>query len=175
MTGERRDWWKLAVVLAVGINVIGFLAGQVAGSGYGNPWFDQLNEPPFMPPGWLFGTAWTILYALLGIAAAMIHALPKTPERKSALTVFWSQMLLNFTWTPVFFGAHDMELGQIILLVLVLMSAIAAGKFYRLKPLAGLLMIPYLGWLIFATVLNNAFVDLNPGASESLLTKLAGG
>ena len=84
-------------------------------------------------------------------------------------------MVLNFFWSPVFFGAHDMELARIILLVLVVLSAIAAGKFYRLRPLAGLLMIPYLGWLIFATVLNNAFVDLNPGASESLLAKLAGG
>ena len=175
MTETRRDWWKSAVLLAIGINAVGFLAGQVAGSGYGNAWFDSLNEPAFMPPGWLFGAAWTVLYALLGIAAAIIHAQPKTPERQSALTVFWAQMLLNFTWSPVFFGAHDMELARVILIALVLMSAMAAGKFYRLKPLAGLLMIPYLGWLIFATVLNNAFVDLNPGASESLLAKLAGG
>ena len=169
MTSEARSWWKTAILLVVGINAVGFLAGQVAGSGYGNPWFDALRQPSFMPPGWLFGAAWTLLYTLLGIAAAMIHALPRSKERRDALALFWIQMLLNFTWSPIFFGAHDMNLGRIVLIVLVILSAMAAGKFYRLKPLAGLLMIPYLGWLIFATVLNNAFIDLNPGASASLL------
>ena len=172
---ETRNWWKTALLLVIGINAVGFLAGQVAGSGYGNPWFDSLQEPSFMPPGWLFGLAWTILYTLLGIAAAMIHALPSTPARRDALILFWVQMLLNFTWSPIFFGAHDMTFARIILMILIILSAMAAGKFYRLKPLAGLLMIPYLGWLIFATVLNNAFVDLNPGASESLLVTMAGG
>jgi tryptophan-rich sensory protein len=169
MATETRSWWKIAILLVIGINAVGFLAGQVAGSGYGNPWFDGLRQPSFMPPGWLFGTAWTILYTLLGIAAAMIHSLAPSKERRDALTVFWIQMVLNFTWSPIFFGAHDMNLGRIILIVLVLLSARAEGKFYRLKPLAGVLMIPYLGWLIFATVLNNAFIDLNPGASASLL------
>ena len=169
-----KPWWKIAIATVIGINLVGFLAGQVSGSGYGNPWFEALNEPAFMPPGWLFGAAWTLLYTLLGIAVAMIHALAPSPERRAALILFWAQMLLNFTWSPVFFGAHDMKLARVILIALVLMSAIAAGKFYRLKPLAGLLMIPYLGWLVFATVLNNAFIDLNPQASESLLVAIAG-
>jgi len=175
LESDNRNWWKTAILLVVAINAVGFLAGQVSGSGYGNSWFDALRQPSFMPPGWLFGAAWTVLYTLLGVAAAMIHVLPKSKERRDALTLFWIQMLLNFTWSPVFFGAHDMNLARIILVILIIFSAMAAGKFYRLKPLAGLLMIPYLGWLIFATVLNNAFIDLNPGAGESLLVQLAGG
>ena len=168
-------WWRHAIWTVPAITGVGFLAGRLSGSGYGNPWFDALTKPVFMPPGWLFGLAWTALYVMLGLAAALILALPRSEKRGQALTVFWAQMLLNFCWTPVFFAAHDIRLATIVLVAIVLMSAAAAGKFWRLRPLAGGLMIPYLGWLTFATVLNNAIDTLNPAAGENLLAKLAGG
>ena len=172
---EARRWWRHAVWTVPLIVGAGFLSGRVSNSGYGNPWFDALHKPFFMPPGWLFGAAWSVIYALLGIALALVLALPKSPGRRDAVILFWVQMLLNFAWSPVFFAGHDIGLASVLLVSILLVSAMAGGKFWRLRPLAGAMFIPYLCWLIFATVLNFEIDRLNPGAGASLLAKLAGG
>jgi len=71
-TEIRASWWKIALVAVVAIELLGGASGWLANSGYGNPWFDGLQKPSFMPPGWLFGVVWPVLYALLGVAFAMI-------------------------------------------------------------------------------------------------------
>jgi len=86
MTTQTHSWWKTAVVLVIAINAIGFLAGQVSGSGYGNAWFDALQRPSFMPPGWAFGAAWTTLYTMLGLALATVLNEPRSHHRRAALT-----------------------------------------------------------------------------------------
>ena len=68
---RRNNWWKTAVVAVVAIELLGGLSGWLSNSGYGNGWFDGLQKPSFMPPGWTFGVVWPILYALLGIALAV--------------------------------------------------------------------------------------------------------
>ena len=122
-----------------------------------------------MPPGWLFGVAWTILYSLLGIALALILAEPPSPRRRMALIMFFVQLALNFAWSPIFFAGHDIRLAKLTIFVMAAIAGAAAGQFWRIRPLAGGLMLPYLGWLIFAATLNAAFERLNPGASVSLL------
>jgi benzodiazapine receptor len=165
----RRDWWKAALAAVVAIEALGGLSGWLSQSGYGNPWFDALQKPSFMPPGWTFGVVWPILYALLGIALAMILAEPPSPRRKTALTLFFVQLALNFAWSLIFFAGHDIVLAKVVIFAMAALAGAAAGQFLRLRPAAGLLLVPYLGWLVFAATLNAAIEGLNPGASTSLL------
>lgn len=165
----EKSWLQYAVVTVPLILGGGFLSGWLSNSGYGNPWFDALQKPFFMPPGWAFPVAWTTLYVLLGLSLAMILAEPRSERRRNGLIVFLVQLALNFAWSPIFFAGHDISLGKLTIFLMAALSAAAAGQFYRLRPLAGLLMLPYLAWLIFAASLNAAIEGLNPGAGRSLL------
>ena len=166
---EQRSWWKLAVVTVIAIELLGGLSGWLSNSGYGNGWFDALQKPSFMPPGWAFGIVWPILYALLGIALAMILAEPPSPRRRVALVLFFAQLALNFAWSPIFFAGHDISLAKIVIFIMAATAAAAAGQFLRLRRAAGLLMVPYIAWLVFAATLNAAIEQLNPGAGTGLL------
>jgi benzodiazapine receptor len=144
---ERRSWWKIAIVTVIAIELLGGLSGWLSNSGYGNGWFDSLRKPGFMPPGWLFGVVWPILYALLGIAVAMIIAAPPSERRRLALILFVAQLALNFAWSPIFFAGHDIALAKIVIFIMVLAAACAAAQFYRLSKPAGLLTVPISpGW-----------------------------
>ena len=112
---------------------------------------------------------WPILYALLGIALAMVLALPPSPRRRLALILFFVQLTMNFAWSPLFFGAHQSSAAKYLIFVMTIVAAAAAGQFYRLRKEAGLLMIPYLAWLVFAATLNASIGALNPSAGVSLL------
>ncbi len=169
MDERARPWGKIALFTVPAIVLLGSLSGWVSNSGYGNAWFDALEKPGFMPPGWVFGVVWPVLYAFLGVAAAMVHALPASDARRKALTLFYAQLALNFAWSPVFFAAHDMRAAAVILIMMIALAAGAAGQFFRLRAAAGYLMIPYLAWLVFATTLNTAILNLNPDRNVSLL------
>src|SRR4051794_41065694 len=165
---KPREWWKSALVAVIAIELLGGLSGWLSNSGYGNAWFDALQKPIFMPPGWAFGVVWPILYALLAIALAMILVMPASPRRQVALALFFIQLALNFAWSPIFFAAHDIVLASVVIFVMAAIAAVAARQFLRLRQVAGLLMIPYLAWLVFAATLNSTIQSLNPGAGTSL-------
>jgi benzodiazapine receptor len=165
----RTAWQKQALATVPGIVLTGSASGWLSGSGYGNPWFDALAKPPFMPPGWVFGAAWTLLYVLLGLALAIILAEPPSDRRRNALILFFVQLALNFSWSPMFFAGHDIHLAKLVIFVMAAIAAAAAGQFWRMRPLAGWLMVPYLAWLVIAAALSAAIESLNPGASASLL------
>lgn len=165
---QGRPWGRIAIITVPAILLLGSASGWLSNSGYGNAWFDKLIKPSFMPPGWLFGVAWTILYVLLGIALAIVLAEPPSPRRKLGLILFFIQLLLNFAWSPIFFGLHDIGLAKITIFLMAVLAGAAAGQFIRLKRSAGLLMIPYLMWLIFAATLNATIQALNPGAATSI-------
>ncbi|WP_308516406.1 TspO/MBR family protein [Sphingomonas flavescens] len=164
----KQSWWKIALVAVIVIEAIGSLSGWVSNSGFGNGWFDSLQKPSFMPPGWAFGVVWPVLYALLGIAVAMIIAAPPSDRRRLALTLFFVQLALNFAWSPLFFALHDIRLAKYVIFLMAIIAAAAAGQFFRIRRAAGLLMVPYLCWLIFAATLNSTIDALNPGAGTSL-------
>ena len=169
MDEAKRSWWKIAAVTVLAIEVLGGLSGWLSNSGYGNGWFDTLQKPAFMPPGPVFGTVWPILYALLGIAVAMILAEPPSDRRRTALILFFVQLALNFAWSPVFFAGHDIVLAKVVIFAMAAIAAAAAGQFFRIRAAAGLLMLPYLAWLVFAAVLTATIEQLNPDAGTSLL------
>jgi translocator protein len=164
-----KPWWRSALVAVPAILLLGTLSGWLSGSGYGNPWFDALQKPFFMPPGWLFGLVWPILYVLLGLALALVLSAPPSPRRSAGLWLFGTQLLLNFAWSPIFFAAHDIDLALLTIVLMAALAAAAAGQFRRVRPLAAALMIPYLLWLCFAASLNAAIDRLNPAAGSSLL------
>ena len=164
-----RSWSRIALVTAPAMVLAGTASGWLSGSGYGNPWFAALEKPFFMPPGWVFGVVWPVLYLLLGVALAMVLGEPDSPRRRTALTLFFVQLALNFAWSPIFFAAHDITLAKYVIFVMAVIAAAAAGQFMRLRRAAGLLLIPYLAWLIFAAMLNSVIESLNPGAGSPLL------
>ena len=166
---KRPGWWKVAVVSVVAIEFLGGLSGWLSNSGYGNAWFDGLRKPFFMPPGWTFGVVWPILYALLGVSVAMILAEPPSDRRRNGLIFFWVQLSLNFAWSPIFFAGHDISLAKVVIFLMAVIAAAAARQFMRIRPTAGLLMVPYIAWLVFAGTLNAAIQNLNPHAGTSLL------
>lgn len=164
-----RDWKRIALITVPAIILLGSASGWLSNSGYGNEWFASLLKPPFMPPAWAFPTVWTTLYALMGAAVAMILAMPASKERRLALGLFWIQLALNFAWSPIFFAAHDIKLGETVIIAMLVVALAAAGLFRRIRTTAGLLMLPYLLWLCFAFALNSSIDALNPGAGVALL------
>jgi tryptophan-rich sensory protein len=165
----RREWWKIALLTVPAILLAGSASGWLSGSGEGNPWYVALEKPAFQPPGWAFGVIWPMLYVMLGLALALILAEPDSPRRRAALTLFFVQLALNFAWSPIFFAGHDITLAKYVIYLMAIVAGAAAGQFYRLSRTAGLLMIPYLIWLVFAATVNGAVEKLNPGASSPLI------
>ena len=165
----RRSWVKTAVMAVVAIELLGGLSGWLSNSGYGNAWFDALRKPSFMPPGWLFGVVWPVLYALMGVALALILAEPPSDRRRNALVLFFIQLAMNFAWSPIFFAGHDIKLAKVVIFAMAALAAAAAGQFTRLRATAGLLMVPYIAWLVFAGTLNSTIERINPGAGTSLI------
>ncbi len=126
-------------------------------------WYATLIKPSFSPPNWIFGPVWTILYAMMGIAAYLIWEKGlRNKKVKIALTYFAIQLLFNFLWSFLFFGLHNPLLALLDIALLWIFILITTMKFYRLSKPAAYLMIPYLIWVTFASLLNLSIVRLNP-------------
>ena len=118
-----------------------------------------------MPPGWVFGVAWTILYILLGLSLAMVLHAKGAPKRNRALALFAVQLALNFAWSPVFFAWHRVDIALSIIAAMLVGTFALILVVWRIRVVAGLLLYPYLGWLMFAGLLNYEIVNLNPDAA----------
>lgn len=116
-------------------------------------WYPTLMKSQFTPPGFVFGIAWTILYALMALAASRVYVNRGTWRSRSL--VFWAaQLLLGLIWTGVFFGMREINIGAHIILFSWGAAVITAERFWRIEKLAGWLMAPLVLWLTFATYLN---------------------
>jgi tryptophan-rich sensory protein len=162
----RMSFLRYALFTVPAILLLGTLSGRAANSGYGNPWFDALQKPSFMPPGWAFPVAWTILYICLGLALALILHAKGAKGRPLALGLFFAQLLLNYAWSPVFFALHEVGTAFVLIAGMILISIAAAVLFFRIRRNAGLLMLPYIAWLCFAAALNWQIMALNPDAEQ---------
>ncbi|HEX8239070.1 MAG TPA: TspO/MBR family protein [Allosphingosinicella sp.] len=162
----RMSFLRYALFTVPLVLLLGTVSGRIAGSGYGNAWFDALRKPAIMPPGWVFGAAWTLLYILLGLALALILHARGARGRGPALGLFVLQLLLNYAWSPIFFAYHEVGAAFWTVLAMITISAVTAFLFWRIRKSAGLLMLPYLAWLCFAAALTWQISTLNPGASE---------
>jgi tryptophan-rich sensory protein len=124
-------------------------------------WFLQLRKPSFNPPTWLFGPVWTLLYVVIAVAGWRVWA-RRDELGRLPLRLWIAQLVANFLWSPIFFGAHriDLALGVIVVLLLCILAFIASTA--RRDRLAASLFVPYAAWVSFATALNAAFLALNP-------------
>lgn len=142
--------------------LLGFFSGTAAGSGEGNIWFFELTKPALYPPPATFGIVWSVLYLVMGLALAMVITARGASGRGHAIGLFAVQFVLNLAWSPVFFGMENMSAGLILLLVIDVAVMLTLWAFYRVRPLAAALLLPYLGWVLFATLLNWQFLAANP-------------
>ncbi|MEL7197522.1 MAG: TspO/MBR family protein [Pseudomonadota bacterium] len=157
--------WSLFLVPL--IVLLGFLSAQL-----GSPqtvWFQNLNKPSFYPPDIAFPIAWSILYALIGFALAMVASAWGAQGRGIAIIVFGLHFVGNLVWTPVFFGMQDMQTGLYIIGYMAASLIVVMALFARVRKAAALLLVPYLAWTIFAGVLNYQMIVLNPEDGRSTL------
>lgn len=137
---------------------VGGISAVLSRSGMEN--FSLLRKPPFAPPNWVFPAAWTVLYLLMAISAAMI-AKDGSQRARSALFLYWAQLFVNFWWS-IFFFAWELRLTAFFWLLLLL--ALTVGmivRFDKIRPVSGRLNLPYLLWLVFAGILNLSVYMLN--------------
>lgn len=120
-------------------------------------WYAYLNKPIFSPPNWLFGPVWTVLYTLIGISLYRIWI----KNKKSSLKLFFFHLFLNAIWSPVFFGAKNLGLAFLIILLMDVTLIIIIKRFIKIDKLAAYLLVPYLLWISFASLLNFSLWTLN--------------
>lgn len=142
----------LFILLAEGAGFLGvFFMGSIEG------WYETLSKPFLNPPSWIFGPVWTTLYALMGSAAYLVWQ----KAGSEALKVYWVQLVVNAVWTPLFFGLQSPELALIDILILLVLIVLTMRVFLRVYKPAGILLVPYLLWVGFATYLNLMIAFLN--------------
>lgn len=153
-------WLKILLCVLV-VNVLGGLGAFVTSDEIGG-WYAKLNKPPGVPPNWVFGPVWTLLYALMGVAIALVwHRAEPGGEKKRAVLWFAAQMILNLIWTPVFFGMHELGIALIIILALWIAIVFTIRSFLKVDRLAAFLLGPYLLWVSYASYLNAGYWWLN--------------
>ena len=160
----RMSFLRYALVTVPLILLLGILSGRAANSGYDNAWFAALVKPEAMPPAWLFPVAWTILYVLMGFALAMILHARGARGRGIAVGLFVVQFLLNLAWSPIFFGAHKVDAALLVIVAMLIAAIATTVAFGRIRKGAAWLLVPYLAWLSFASILTYQIGVLNPDA-----------
>ncbi|MBV5244759.1 tryptophan-rich sensory protein [Mycolicibacterium sp. PAM1] len=157
VSARTTPWLALAISFAAVI-LASALGGLSANSADG---YAQLEQPGFAPPSWVFGPTWTLLYALMAIAAWLVWRTGPSPETRRALTLYGVQLVLNAAWTPLFFGLgwRGVAFFELSALLVVLIATVV--MFWRRSTLAGALLLPYLAWSTFALCLNFAVWQLN--------------
>jgi len=125
-------------------------------------WYASLTKPPIAPPNYLFGPVWVILYALMGIAAYRVSRSGKSGhEQHGAIRFFLFHLLLNALWSPVFFGLKQIPLAFVTIAAVWLTLIMLIFRYEKLDRVSAFLLLPYLYWVTFATVLNYYFWYLN--------------
>ncbi len=170
-SSSSRHWSALGVFLLLSVAI-----GAV-GAALTLPslpvWYANLTHPSFTPPNWAFAPVWTLLYLLMAIAAWLVwrathhprrdvgSALTRLAARKDAMALYAIQFGLNLAWTAAFFHLHRLLVAVAILVLLWFAVLSTAILFWRIKPAAGALMLPYLAWLSYGLALNLVFLRLN--------------
>jgi len=124
-------------------------------------WYKSLNKPTFNPPNWLFGPVWTLLYFLMGVSLYLVWNKKKSGQRKTALKFFTLQLILNSLWSIIFFGMRLPLLAFLEIIVLWFFILLTIKKFLPISKKSAYLLIPYLLWVTFASILNFYIVKLN--------------
>ena len=124
-------------------------------------WFDSLNKPYLNPPDWVFMPVWSILYAMIILSLFLFLKGGLYKGKRLPLFFFIAQILLNFSWTPVFFGLQNIFAAFLIIFLMYIFIILTIITFYKYSKISALLLIPYLIWVSFAAYLNFAYLVLN--------------
>jgi tryptophan-rich sensory protein len=151
------NWKRLVLFLFVNFGALA-LGGLFTGAGVSSDWYQNINQAPWTPPGWMFGAAWTFI--MICFAFFMTYAWQVSKDKSMLLTLFVVQWILNVAWNPVFFYLREVLLGLIVITALTILVWYLLFKFRNELRGKSLLMLPYAIWLAIATSLN-AFIYLN--------------
>ncbi|KAI8422901.1 hypothetical protein MSG28_014013 [Choristoneura fumiferana] len=144
-----------------------YFAGQIR-TEQGKTWYDELKKPWWNPPKWVFGPAWTILYSSMGYASyRVLEECDGFTERAVVpLSLYGTQLLMNWAWTPIFFGLKDFKLAFIEIVALSGVATATTISFVQVDKPAAALMLPYLAWLGYASSLSYYIYKNNPKITE---------
>lgn len=159
-------WWKI-LICSLAFVGLGSLSG-LSSMGDFQEWYSELNKPAFTPPNWLFGPAWTVLYILMGGSLGIIWQIVTVSRypivirfAKRGIVIFLIHFLFNLAWTPIFFGWHKTGLALAVIFIILAFIVILIRHFFRLDRVSAFLLVPYLAWVTYATLLNLAIVIMN--------------
>lgn len=155
MTKRTGNPWIALLVSILIVAAVAFFGSRFMPG----PWYDALAKPSWNPPAWVFGPTWTILYALMALAAWKVWIVVRRIDL--ALMVYGVQLVLNGLWSYLFFGLQRPDLALIDIAAMWLMILLTLVLFWRRDRLAGMLLVPYLLWVSFASALNFAIWQLN--------------
>lgn len=144
--------WLTLSLIAAGVGGL-FLPGE---------WYAALRKPVWNPPNWIFGPVWAALYVTMAIAAWLVWLRGGFRGQRGGLSLFVLQLFLNALWSPLFFGLRSPGLALVNILLLWFALLVTIVAFWRTRPVAGAMLLPYLAWVSFATALNAALWRLNP-------------
>ena len=150
-----------SIIALIGWLVLCFAAAGTAVFVSTDGWYAALHKPSWNPPAWLFGPAWTLLYITMAVAAWLVWREGGWKVQGRTLGLFLLQWLLNALWTPLFFGLHRSGLAFAEIVLLWLAIAATLVSFWRVRQVAGILLVPYLAWVSFAAALNFTIWRLN--------------
>ncbi len=154
---KKINWKKLIVALA--IPQLAGLLGSLFTSANINTWYATIAKPSFNPPGWIFGPVWTILFILMGISLYLVW--DSKIEKRKAMTFFGIQMILNVSWSILFFGLQSPLAAAIEIFFLIAFIILTMKEFFRINKVSAYLLLPYLLWTSFASILNITIVLIN--------------
>jgi len=149
------------VLALVGILLVTFAVAGISGastSGTVRSWYPTIAKPTWNPPDWVFGPTWTVLYAMMAVAAWLVW---RRAGWGVPLILFGVQLALNAAWSPLFFGLHRIDLALVDIVALWAAIVATTVAFWKVTPGAGGLFVPYLAWVSFATVLNFTIWRMN--------------
>ncbi|HLK27988.1 MAG TPA: TspO/MBR family protein [Puia sp.] len=139
---------------------IGAIAGYATASNI-DTWYVHLQKPSYNPPNYIFAPVWTVLYILMGISLYLVWKQPALADRRRALMFFFIQLFLNFCWSFIFFYFHQIAFAMVDIVLLWVAILITILLFSSFNKTASWLLVPYISWVSFATVLNIAIYKLN--------------
>ncbi|XP_075159147.1 translocator protein [Haematobia irritans] len=153
--------WKIAGAIVLP-NLGGIVGGFVTRKNL-DPWYKGLKFPSYRPPNWIFGPMWTSLYSGMGYASYLVwrDGGGFSGAAQLPLMAYGTQLALNWAWSPIFFGHHNIKGGLIDIAALTATASVCGVLFYRVNKIAGYLFIPYIAWLSFASMLNYSVYKLN--------------
>ncbi len=160
----KQKQFSIAFVVFILICLIVQIVGSFWTKETVSTWYPALNKPSWTPPDWVFGPVWSSLYMMIAVSGWLIYRAKYSHQRTVALIFYGSQLAFNFIWSFLFFSLRSPILGLIDIVVLCILIGLTMIWAWRVRPLATLLLIPYLLWVLYATSLNAGIWLLNDGS-----------